>query len=165
MEDIGVLRIVSHVLDHVRIALRIVKLLKGLEAHAEQLLVSREFPCAGQFDPVPQYRCIKLEVLVRLVGQVRIEVPLIAVAFVSDATNHFEGVDAEYVWLEMQFGPQGEKWERLEQSLIEEDERLLDVLKVEFYDKVDGYKKGDITYFYFDITEFFMTSMEELFKE
>lgn len=84
---------------------------------------------------------------------------------IESATNHFEGVDAEYVWLEMQFGPQGDKWDRLEQSLIEENDRLYDVLKVEFYDKAGGYKKGDITYFYFDITEFFRASLEELFNE
>ncbi len=84
---------------------------------------------------------------------------------IENAANHFEGVDAEYVWLETQFGPQGDKWDRAEQSLIEEDGRLYDVLKVDFYDKTGGYKKGEVAYFYFDITEFYGRTMEELFKE
>jgi len=86
-------------------------------------------------------------------------------AIIENAANHFEGVDAEYVWLETQFGPQGDAWECTEQSLIEENDRLYDVLKVEFSVKAGDYKKGDVAYFYFDITEFYRAMMEELFKE
>ena len=84
---------------------------------------------------------------------------------IENAANHFEGVDAEYIWLETQFGPQGEKWERSEQSLIDEEDRLYDVLKVEFSSSTGGYKKGDVAYFYFDITEFYRATLEGLFKE
>ena len=84
---------------------------------------------------------------------------------IENAADHFEGVNAEYVWLETQFGPQGEKWDRSEQSLIEEGDRFYDVLKVEFSGSTAGYKKGDVAYFYFDITEFFRATLEEFFKE
>lgn len=84
---------------------------------------------------------------------------------IENAANHFEGVNAEYVWLEAQFGPQGEKWECPEQSLIEQDDRLYDVLEVEFSGSVGGYNKGDVAYLYFDITEFYRATLEELFKE
>jgi len=84
---------------------------------------------------------------------------------IENAADHFEGVEAEYLWLEAQFGPQGEKWGRDQQNLIEENDRLYDVLKVEFYDSAGAYKKGDIVYFYFDITEFFRASMGNLFED
>ncbi len=80
----------------------------------------------------------------------------------SIGRNH---VNAEYVWLEIQFGPEGEKWERSEQSLIEEEGLLYDILKVEFSGSTGGYKKGDVAYFYFDITEFYRATLEGMFKE
>lgn len=67
---------------------------------------------------------------------------------IDGAKDEIEGVNAEYDWLEEKFGRQNEKWELIDQLLIEEDDRQYDLLKIRL-------RNGDINEFWFDITEFF----------
>ncbi|UCE26114.1 MAG: hypothetical protein JSW52_07040 [Candidatus Coatesbacteria bacterium] len=71
------------------------------------------------------------------------------------ASGEFEGVDSEYTWLEIQFGPENVNWRSLGQELIIENGRYYDILNVEFLTDVGVYDKGDVAEFYFDITDFY----------
>ena len=64
------------------------------------------------------------------------------------AENEFEGVDAEYVWLEEKFGKQDINWELIFQELIVEESKEYDILRIKF-------SSGEITEFWFEISNFY----------
>ncbi|MEO0165140.1 MAG: hypothetical protein ABIL39_03275 [candidate division WOR-3 bacterium] len=67
---------------------------------------------------------------------------------ILDASNHLEGVNAEYQYLAKRFGAQGRDWRLLTQSLIPHGRRQYDKIEIEFADQT---KKA----IFFDITSFF----------
>jgi hypothetical protein len=70
-------------------------------------------------------------------------------AILIEAKDSFEGVDAEYDYLEERFGPLGEGWDVQAQTLKPgEDGRQYDIMTVQFEDG----KAMDI---YFDISSFY----------
>ena len=76
---------------------------------------------------------------------------------ILDAESHAEGVASEYEYLEKKYGKRGEDWEVERQALLQRDERYYDRIDVCFS---DGTRKS----VYFDITSFFVDSME-FFKD
>jgi len=71
------------------------------------------------------------------------------------ANNSYEGIEAEYQWLAMQFGEEYVVWQCTNQELLMEGNKYYDLLTVEFLQPSGGYKAGDEAEFYFDITNFF----------
>lgn len=69
-------------------------------------------------------------------------------SIIINAKNEFEGVMAEYAYLEENFGARGRDWELDMQSLIEEDGKMYDRMDLKFS---DGTQKT----IYFDINSFF----------
>ena len=64
------------------------------------------------------------------------------------AKNEFEGVDAEYTWLEQKYGNAEVDWEMIDQTLLDEGDRQFDLLRRKFL-------SGETKEFWFDITEFY----------
>ena len=64
------------------------------------------------------------------------------------ANNEFEGVDAEYIWLEEKFGEQDVNWELIFQELIVEESKQYDILRIKF-------SSGEIKEYWFDISDFY----------
>jgi hypothetical protein len=64
------------------------------------------------------------------------------------AKDETEGVDAEYNWLEENYGKQNINWVLNDQELIDEGDRQFDLLKIKFPD-------GKMKEVWFDITEFY----------
>ncbi|MEO0136991.1 MAG: hypothetical protein ABIL86_05610 [candidate division WOR-3 bacterium] len=67
---------------------------------------------------------------------------------ILDASNHLEGVNAEYQYLAKRFGAQGKDWRLLTQRLIPHGGRQYDKIEIELADQT---KKT----IFFDITSFF----------
>jgi len=76
---------------------------------------------------------------------------------ILDAKDSFEGVRAEYKYLERRFGKTGKDWELKRQTPVDEGDKKYDKMDLKF---PDGTKKT----IYFDITSFFGRGnvMEEL---
>ncbi|MGH7286121.1 MAG: hypothetical protein ACRELY_31765 [Polyangiaceae bacterium] len=66
---------------------------------------------------------------------------------IHGAHGENDGVAAEYKYLEMVYGAEGERWNRREQSLLEDNGRS--------YDELDFTLDGKNATIYFDITEYF----------
>jgi hypothetical protein len=64
------------------------------------------------------------------------------------AKDETEGVDAEYLWLEENYGKQNISWELNDQELIVEGDTQFDVLRIKF-------PSGKIKELWFDITSFY----------
>ena len=64
------------------------------------------------------------------------------------ANSEFEGVDAEYLWLEEKFGEQDINWELIFQELIDEESKQYDILRIKF-------SSGEIKEYWFDISDFY----------
>jgi len=67
---------------------------------------------------------------------------------IISAENEFEGVDAEYTWLEENYGEENVQWEMIDQTLLDEGRKQFDLLKIKF-------PTGEVKETWFDITEFF----------
>ncbi|MEO8231849.1 MAG: hypothetical protein ABI638_06180 [Ignavibacteriota bacterium] len=67
---------------------------------------------------------------------------------ILEAQNSFEGVDAEYLWLQEKSGEQNVEWRLVDQEFVDESAKQYDLLRIEFAD-------GVIKEFWFDITDFF----------
>ena len=67
---------------------------------------------------------------------------------IHGAENEFEGVDAEYTWLEEKFGEQDINWELILQELIVEESKEYDILRIKF-------SSGEIKDLWFDISNFY----------
>lgn len=66
---------------------------------------------------------------------------------IHGAKGENDGVAAEYKYLELLYGAEGERWNRSEQSLLEDNGRS--------YDELDFTLDGKRVSIYFDITEYF----------
>ena len=66
---------------------------------------------------------------------------------IHGAKGENDGVAAEYKYLELLYGAEGERWNRSEQSLLEDNGRS--------YDELDYTLDGKRVSIYFDITEYF----------
>ena len=66
---------------------------------------------------------------------------------ITDATE-MNGVDAEYGYLNKRFGPRGQAWKLIQQSLMFNNERNYDKMDIEL-------KDGKRLSIYFDIHDFF----------
>ena len=64
------------------------------------------------------------------------------------AKDETEGVDAEYSWLEQNYGKAEVDWEMIDQELMDEGDRQFDLLKIKF-------KNSAFKTFWFDITDFY----------
>ena len=64
------------------------------------------------------------------------------------ANSEFEGVDAEYVWLEEKYGEENIEWEMIDQTLLDEGDKQFDLLKIKF-------SNGNTKEFWFEITGFY----------
>jgi hypothetical protein len=73
--------------------------------------------------------------------------------------NEIDGVDAEYAYLEKNFGVRNQNWKLDHQSLMKDGERYFDILDITL---TNGEKKK----IYFDITNFFGKGLDlpEKFK-
>ena len=89
-ENPGVFRIRGQVPDHVWIAFGIVKFLDRFEAHGRHLHGAGEFSGPGEFHPLHENRRSEFVVLIGFVWQVRVEITLVAVAFVADGADHLK---------------------------------------------------------------------------
>jgi len=67
---------------------------------------------------------------------------------ILEVESDFEGVIAEYEYLERKFGKRGTDWELEMQALIQKDNRYYDKIKLKLSD-------GTQQTIYFDITSFF----------
>ncbi len=67
---------------------------------------------------------------------------------ILDASNHMEGVGAEYEYLAKKFGVQGKDWKLIRQSLMPYGGRQYDRMEIELADKAQKT-------IFFDITSFF----------
>ena len=63
------------------------------------------------------------------------------------AKGEREGVDAEYRYLEILYGPQGRTWKMVKQSLLAHNKRHFDAVEIDL--------GGRTQTFYFDITDYF----------
>ncbi|UCG01964.1 MAG: hypothetical protein JSW11_20495 [Candidatus Heimdallarchaeota archaeon] len=67
---------------------------------------------------------------------------------ISDVHDHFEGINAEYLYLENKFGKRGVEWQLLKQELLNENQNVYDRLIIQLSDKA-------VINVYFNLTEFF----------
>ncbi len=67
---------------------------------------------------------------------------------ILNVTSHFEGITAEYEYIERKFGIRGKDWELEMQSLVIEGDKFYDRMELKLF---DGTRKT----IYFDITSFF----------
>jgi hypothetical protein len=63
------------------------------------------------------------------------------------AKGERDGVDSEYQYLEMMYGPRGDTWNLVQQSLLDENGKK--------YDRLDIKRAGGQEAVYFDITDYF----------
>ena len=64
------------------------------------------------------------------------------------AKNETEGVNAEYVWLEQKYGEENVEWEMINQGLIDEENKQIDLLKVKL-------RNDEVKEVWFDISDFY----------
>lgn len=67
---------------------------------------------------------------------------------ISGVKSHYDGVRAEFKYLEKKFGKRGKKWQLKRQFLVKKNKRYYDRIELIFSD-------GTETIIYFDITPFF----------
>ncbi|NVM01034.1 MAG: hypothetical protein HWN67_01745 [Candidatus Helarchaeota archaeon] len=67
---------------------------------------------------------------------------------IKNAPNHFEGVNAEYIYISRKFGVKGKDWKLKQQSLLPKNEKHFDKMEIILSDGTE------ITIF-FDISEFY----------
>jgi len=67
---------------------------------------------------------------------------------VLNANNSFDGVDAEYRYIEKKYGKKSIHWNFISQEIIRHNQRNYDLI-------VLSDKKGNIINLYFDITDFY----------
>ena len=67
---------------------------------------------------------------------------------ISDVESHTEGINAEYSYIEEQFGEKGVDWNLVKQFLLSEENQYYDQVIIQLKDGTD-------VNIYFNITEFF----------
>ena len=67
---------------------------------------------------------------------------------ITDVNDHFEGIDAEYRFIENKFGERGKRWKLIKQELLNEKQQVFDRITIKLTDQT-------VASLYFDLTAFF----------
>lgn len=67
---------------------------------------------------------------------------------ISDVDNHFEGINAEYQYIEHKYGRRGVNWLLIRQELLNENQKVYDRIIIQLTNQTE-------ISLYFDLTEFF----------
>lgn len=67
---------------------------------------------------------------------------------ITDVNDHFEGINAEYHYIEHKFGQRGVDWQLIRQELLKENEGVYDRLIIQLSDQT-------VVSLYFNLSEFF----------
>ena len=67
---------------------------------------------------------------------------------ISDVDNHFDGINAEYRYIENSYGRRGVDWRMIRQELLNENQKVYDRILIQLTDQTE-------ISLYFDLTEFF----------
>ncbi|MFX1283436.1 MAG: hypothetical protein ACFFB5_07265 [Promethearchaeota archaeon] len=67
---------------------------------------------------------------------------------ITDVDDHFEGIDAEYRYIENEFGRRGVEWQLIKQELLNEKQQVYDRIIIQLTDQ-------SVVNLYFNLTAFF----------
>ena len=67
---------------------------------------------------------------------------------ITDVNDHFEGIDAEYRYIEENFGKRGVEWKLVQQELLNENQQVFDRIAIQLTDQTE-------ISLYFNLTAFF----------
>ena len=67
---------------------------------------------------------------------------------ITEVNDHFEGIDAEYLFIEDRFGKRGVGWKLVKQELLNEKQQVFDKITIELADQ-------NVKSLYFNLTAFF----------
>ena len=67
---------------------------------------------------------------------------------ITDVNDHFEGINAEYLYIENKFGRRGLEWQLVKQELLNENQQVYDRITIQLSDQTE------ISLF-FNLTTFF----------
>lgn len=67
---------------------------------------------------------------------------------ISHVNDHFEGINAEYLYIEQKFGKRGVDWQLIKQELLNENQKVYDRFIFQLSDQT-------VISLYFNLTEFF----------
>lgn len=67
---------------------------------------------------------------------------------ITDVNDHFEGIDAEYLYIEDNFGKRGVGWKLVKQELLNENQQVFDRITIQLTDQT-------VISRYFNLTAFF----------
>lgn len=94
---------------------------------------------------IDKYTFLEGKILIKYSGSGKsLDDPIV----IEGAKNNFEGIRAEYMYIEEKYGRRNVDWRLLRQALLESNNKIYDKLAIEL-------KSGDVVEIYFDITNFF----------
>lgn len=67
---------------------------------------------------------------------------------ITEVNDHFEGIDAEYRYIEKTFGMRGVEWKLIKQELLNENQQVFDRITIQLTDQTE-------ISLYFNLTAFF----------
>lgn len=56
---------------------------------------------------------------------------------ITDVKDHFEGIEAEYLFIEDKFGKRGVGWKLVRQELLNENQQVFDRIKIQLSNKTE----------------------------